>query len=106
MGIFILLAFLGIKSTSLFAADQKLRAISCCATPACDDGADAEKENKQFEIADEELMGQAIVNPKSFVFSNKPAVLTVSNIIWPYLSLPYPPPNGSIAAYPFDTLPG
>lgn len=95
-GIFILLSFLLIKSTSLLAAGQQQSVISCCAAQGTDDAADAEKESKQFEIADEDLLVQPPFGPIFLTLSNKPAHLTVPDIISPYLSLPYPPPNGRI----------
>lgn len=95
-GIFILLSFLLIKSTSLLAADQQQNVISCCAAQGADDAQDAEKENKQLEIADEDLLVHPPFGPIFLILSNKPAQLTVPDIIAPYLSLPYPPPNGRI----------
>lgn len=96
-GIFILLSFLLIKSTSLLAVDHKQNAISCCAGQGADDAADAEKETKQLEIADEDLLVQSPLGPVFLILSKKPAHLTVPGILAPYLSLPYPPPNGRIS---------
>ncbi len=95
-GIFILLSFLLIKSTSLLAADLKQHAISCCVAQDADDAADAEKETKQLEIADEDLLIQPAFGPTFLILSEKPVQLTVPHILAPYLSLPYPPPNGLI----------
>ena len=95
-GILILLSFLLIKSTSLLASDHHQHAISCCAGQGADDAADAEKETKQLEIADEDLLIQPALGPAFLVLSKKPAHLTVPDIQAPYLSLPYPPPNGHI----------
>ena len=96
-GIFILLSFLLIKSTSLLAADYRQNVISSCAEQGTDEPADAEKETKQLEIADEDLLIQAPVGPVFLILSKKPVHLTVPGILAPYLSLPYPPPNGRMS---------
>lgn len=94
IGIIILLAFLMLKSTLLPAAHQKQNLISYATEQAAEDGSDAEKENKQLEIADEELLVQPTLVPVSLTLCTISSHLKVAAILSPYLSLPYPPPNG------------
>jgi len=94
-GIFILLSFLLVKSTPLFAVEQQLKNVVVAgAAQSTDDSApDAEKESKQLEIADEDFPGQPVLLLASLTLSKKTGHIIVPAVTAPYISLPYPPPN-------------
>lgn len=94
-GIFILLSFLLVKSTSLFAVDKHQQYLSVCASgQETGEVPDLEKECKQLEIMDEDYISHLISSPFFFTLSRKLILSGVANISAPYISLPYPPPNG------------
>ncbi|TKC57586.1 hypothetical protein FBD94_20100 [Pedobacter hiemivivus] len=94
-GIFILLSFLLVKSTSLFAIDKHQQHLSVCSTEQeADEVPDLEKECKQLEIMDEDYISHPISNPFFLLLSKKLILSGVANISDPYISLPYLPPNG------------
>lgn len=94
-GIFILLSFLLVKSTSLFAVDKHQQHLSVCyAEQASDEVPDVEKDCKQLEIMDEDSIAHPISSPFFLVLSKKLVLIAAANINAPYISLPYPPPNG------------
>jgi hypothetical protein len=96
-GLFILLLFLLVKSTSLFAVDaHKKSMIIYHAEQNTDETPDAEKETKQLEIADEDFINQAVTGPVSLILSKKQVHIVVQRITAPYISLPYPPPNAGL----------
>jgi hypothetical protein len=93
-GLLILLSFLLVKTAPLFAANQHAQSAVLCSTDqSADDAADAEKENKQLETADEDFGGQPVLEPAYLTISKKAGHIIVPDIPAPYLSLPYPPPN-------------
>jgi hypothetical protein len=98
-GIFILLSFLLVKSTPLFAIDKYKQSItiSCTEEPSADDTSDSEKENKQLETIDEDFIQACIALPGFLMLSNQTTLFNVGRINTPYISLPYPPPNGRLA---------
>lgn len=96
-GIFILLCFFLVKSTSLFAVDQHQPSnIACCAEQGADETPDAEKESKQLEISDEDFMQETIAVPLCLMLPKNPVPFNAPDITAPYISLPYPPPNGCL----------
>lgn len=97
-GILILLSFLLVKSTPLFAADNFKHTIvsNAAEQQEADDTPDADKESKQLETVDEDFIQESmavrifLILSKSIVHSNTPYIST------PYISLPSPPPNGTL----------
>lgn len=96
-GIFILLSFLLVKSTSLFAVEQQdQNAVVMSVQQDADDkghSPDAEKESKQLETIDEDFPDQPVLYLAALILSNKAGHLLVPEVTAPYISLPYPPPN-------------
>lgn len=94
-GIFILLSFLLIKSSPLFAMDHCKHDVTvCCAEQGGDENPDAEKESQQLEITDEDFIQQSIKIPGFLLLTKKAILFNDARINTPYISLPYPPPNG------------
>lgn len=94
-GIFLLLSFFLVKSTPLFAIDNyRADLVTCCPEQAADDVPDAEKEVKQLEITDEDFIREAVTVPGFLTLANKTTFFNSPRINTPYISLPYPPPNG------------
>lgn len=94
-GIIILLSFLLVKSTPLLAMDSHAyNLITCCSEQGTDDTPDTEKESQQLEIADEDFIGDYVSVPGYFMLSKKTTLFNDPRINTPYISLPYPPPNG------------
>ena len=94
-GIFILLCFFLVKSTPLLAMDNyRTDVVSCCPEQAADDVPDAEKEVKQLEITDEDFIQASITVPGFLMLTSKTTFFNSPRISTPYISLPYPPPNG------------
>ncbi|WP_316811934.1 hypothetical protein [Pedobacter heparinus] len=96
-GILILLSFLLVKSTALFAVQQQDQNTVVISTQQDTDDKtntpDAEKESKQLETVDEDFPDQPILYLASLTLSKKAGHLIVPEITAPYISLPYPPPN-------------
>jgi hypothetical protein len=94
-GLFILLTFLLVKSTSLFAVEQQQQnpAVMSAQQGMDDHTADAEKESKQLETIDEDFPDQPVLYLASLTLSKKEGHVIVPPITPPYISLPYPPPN-------------
>lgn len=96
-GILILLSFLLVKSTSLFAVQQQDQQTMVMGTHQdTDDKAntpDAEKESKQLETIDEDFPDQPVLYLTALTLSKKAGHLIVPDVTAPYISLPYPPPN-------------
>lgn len=98
-GIFILLSFLLVKSSPLFAMDQHQQnmTLNCAAEPLDADTADADKEGKQLETIDEDFIQECISIPGFVMLSSQLIIFNVGHLSTPYISLPYPPPNGKLA---------
>lgn len=98
-GIFILLSFLLVKSTPLFAMDSHKQnvIINCAEQHDTDDTSDSDKERKQLETIDEDFILECIAVPGFLMLSDQGTVFNVGRVNTPYLSLPYPPPNGTKA---------
>ena len=94
-GLLILISFLLIKSTPLFAADQYVQKVSVCCTEQqhTDEDQDTEKETKQLEITDEAFIDGTDVKELISSFSEKLWPAIVPGIFSIYMALPYPPPN-------------
>lgn len=93
-GILILLSFLLVKSTPLFAMDdQQNITVGCTEQQAADDSSDSDKESKQLETIDEDFIQECIAIPGFLMLSNQISLFNVGRINTPYISLPYPPPN-------------
>lgn len=92
-GLLILLSFLLVKSTSLFAVLQDAEIVVSMQQQAADETPDTDKESKQLEITDEDFMNQPVVSPAFLTLSKKIRAIDVPNIPAPYMALPYPPPN-------------
>nr|WP_121272896.1 hypothetical protein [Pedobacter schmidteae] len=100
-GLFILLCFFLVKSTPLFAAHQhehQQNVVTCCADQNTADqnageNEDSQKECKQFEIADEDFIGQPGIQLNAITLTKKLRSLEILCVPAPYIALPYPPPN-------------
>ena len=96
-GLLILISFLLIKSTPLFAADQYGQKVTVsCTELNTDEDQDAEKETKQLEIADEDFIDGADAKELISSFSGKIWPAMVPGIFFTYIALPYPPPNADL----------
>lgn len=96
MGILILLSFLLVKSVPLFAADNCGHNLStyCIGHDAADETSDTEKELQQLEITDEDFIQESINIPGYLMLTKKTTFFNIPRINTPYITLPYPPPNG------------
>ncbi|WP_316814788.1 hypothetical protein [Pedobacter nyackensis] len=93
-GIIILLSFLLVKSTPLFAMDNHTYdLIACCSEQGTDDTPDTEKGSQQLEITDEDFTGDYVVVPGFLMLLKTTTPFNDPRINTPYISLPYPPPN-------------
>jgi|GEM_PF-1277257 len=95
-GIFILLSFLLGKGAPLFAIDNDKQNIivSCAEQHGTDDTSDTDKESKQLETIDEDFIQECMVAAGFLMLSNDATPFNIGRISTPYISLPYPPPNG------------
>lgn len=102
-GIFILLSFLLVKSTPLFAMDKGKPELTVDVTAggagqhSADDTSDSDKEGKQLETIDEDMIQKCMALPGFLMLSNQITLFNAGRISTPYISLPYPPPNCRLA---------